>query len=762
MSDQIDEGSIRRLQEELQKIYPELAKLTKSVAKTTKAVDDENHQINKFTRGIDQYNDEMAKANRAIGGFSQSLENGVRDIAKFALAPMGKAGFIATAALTTLWKSASSVNETWREMTKHGQTFNGSMFEMQKAAWDAGMPLKDFAQIQSRHNITINATGKQFWAINKQLRENSRVSGLYGMSVTEMTEFTASYAETLRRTGALQGRTTNNLTKEMDSLIVTTTALAQASDKTREQILELANSAMRSSAAYTGLALLPKDIKGAATKAIAEATAGFASAGGEAGQLLSGFFADSIGIMSVNTQQAQPFIDVGMSDVVMKMQETADLFKANRGTDADRIEAHNYVFDRFQQMLPHLQNQMQGGNAAAAQLVQQLQGMQRISASSEAKAKAAVKNTESVTALMASMTDIVNGIKTAFGSGFAEAFSKAFGTPITELANSKVIQTITDHMRAFGGHLGTFMGTVLTESNINKFIEFSKMFLDGLAGFIGAMLNAAPVWGMILATGTFVAQIFGVIGDVLGMLNESVVKLIAAVAGGVIAFGLVKKMFGAFTGVTNITAGVVNVKGAAGGVLDDLAGGGGRKKGWKARLGAAMDFGKGSGKIAGRLGGVGLAVGAGMGIHELATQEEPVTGKDVARVSAGTVGMGAGMAIGTMLGGPIGTMIGGIAGQALGEYVGNTFFAKDDVAEKKAEPKPIAQPEAKAVTSSSAKEIADTNLELPPAQAKSQEAIAKELQGVRSVFEAGMATQTKLLEASNRHLRGIDVSTQGI
>lgn len=810
MSSEFTHEDSQRLADELARLSPALDSYVKSMmkreAQNNRDAKEDSKSRKRMEERVNTFNNKLWEANQTVGHFSEGVDRALGNLTKAVLSPLGSRAFMGIAVFTALFKAGENLNRTWRDMTEYGQTFGGSMFAMQQAANNAGLPLETFANLQKRHNVTISAMGNNFWAVNKQLRQNLRVSGMYGMSMEQLGDFTGKYMEAARQNGTLQGRSTKDLTKDMQGLALSTTALAKISDKTREQIADLATAATTSALAIGGLRSLPADIRGVVGKSATEIATGFAALPGEAGKYFSSTFGDSLAGMTSLTQGGQLAIDAGLSGLASEFQALSIRVRngGGRGID-DVIHMNNRTMDMIEQNKKQLTVQALAGNQAAAQMLEMYGKMKRLNKAEYEKAMEQAKKTEAVTAFFASIGEIFAGLKAAFGSGFMKGFKKAF-KGIEDLAGSPMWKNIEKTLEAFGERFGTLLGTLLTEANINRMINGFESIVTGMFNFFGAMAAAQPIWDVLSGTMKVLGGIVGAVGSVFSFLNDVVGgglgKLVGGIIGAVVAFAAIKKLAGGLMGLfggflkkkVDINADVVNVNGGDGGGSEG-AGGKGRGRGGRiansrlgrkfrglraaasrSRLGNLM---RGVGGASGRVGllgrglGLGARVAGGLGVGLLGMGLESGADK-LSDNGWGKTATGVGMAgkalsygaTGAMLGSFIpglGTVVGGALGAGMGALSGYMDYSSRNAPAKAPTAPKAAAAASVAATAAMASQYPDPTSSVPQAPATDpNEKLIEEMKALRQAILRGNQQMGAKMDSANRLLSKIEVSTQSL
>lgn len=714
----------------------------------------------------------MSSLDNKIREFTSSGDSAISFIRDFA--QQGK-GFLGLGLFSVMAYRLNELSKTWQQLTNNGQTFGGSMTNMLQSAADAGLSLEEFANAYRDHNLVIKETNGGFFDMQKQLRKNISAHGNYGMTVEQITSFMGNNMEVARRNGSLQSKSNSQVVQEMGELALTTTGLANASDKTREQILELANAAMSSSLSIAAIATLPRDIQGQVSKSVMMATAGFASMGGEAGDFFSKFFNDTLGASAALTEQGQTAIDAGMSNIAADMDAVSNKFKNSQGSIDDVIDFQSRFKKSYEAQLPVLKAQAAAGNQAAIRMIQYGAAVRVMTHEELKRAKASSEDTKILTAFFSAFNSVFGMLKGTFVSSFIKSMEGASGK-MEEFADSEIFKKINDALGVIGGTLGKRLGEWMNALKTEDIIDFMNgvaSVAEGLATFV----SGVSIISIALARAfNYVVETLRGVGISLG----TVAKTIAGIYLGYKVFEGVMKLKNLFGGkVMNVTAAVVNIKGA--GAMSDIlggdgGGGSGKKKrglfgnlktranalgrrggiggaigkfgakalgatgGMFSRIGGAGTLGKIAGVGGGLLkGGLGALGGIGLGMLADNMEQGSLGQKTVSTGAKAASWAGTGAMIGSVVPG-LGTAAGAIAGGSLGALSGLYD----------------------AITTPSAKEAEEPKPETLPEQKSSQDQILEQLKRNNEELLEMRRVMAGKMEMTNRLLAKIEVSAQSL
>lgn len=623
---------------------------------------------------------------KSLGEFDRNFErttDTIKDFGRGADAALrAMRGIAGLGIFVTLSREALGLAESWQKMTEIGNTYGGSMLTMLQSAASAGMSMEEYAKIQGQFNVMINTTGHNFFDMQKKLRENISAQGSYGMTVDQLNQLMGTTMEASRKAGALEHRSSSQLVKDMGDLALTTTAVAGASDKAREEILRLANQASSSALALAQLRLTDAAMRGQVDKNLKEVLVGFAALPGKAGEFFSAYAAESFGGMAALTTQGGAMIEAGLSGMVVEMDSLAMKLKSGTATIDDQINYQNRFIDEVESNLPVLKAQAMAGNTNAAEMIEMAAEMKKTTRAELEARKAKAANADALTAFFASLDSMLGLL---IHDGFVSSFLKAFGDvgmKMDEFAKSESFIAIKDMLSELGTWLGSFLSTTLSNMKPEEMKEFISGAIVGIKDFVTAIIpvakfvtdalaSLASVVGWTIAGFNALGEMFGTSGGKIAV-TLGIIALVGSKIGGLISG--IRNLMG--IGTMNIKAAVVNIDEAGGG------GGGGRRRGRRGRRGARPRgrAGRGLGGLGGlgrglsmgrvAAGGLGAAAGLGLGYVADNYMEQGSLGQQAVSVgSSALTGASTGALVGSFLG-PGGTLAGGLVGGGLGALYG--------------------------------------------------------------------------------------------
>ncbi len=177
------------------------------------------------------------KAKRGLGSISDGAKGLVSRLSNFggSLKELGAfAGGGLVGALTGLVVNQA---ETYQRLTNVGQTFGGSMLEMSRMAADAGLSLESVAKLTEKYSkVAANVGVKALLDHQKAVRKDAEQFGQWGMTLTQMTEFSTDHLEQLKVSGQFDRMTAKERTVATRNYLSDLTQLSKITGKRREEI----------------------------------------------------------------------------------------------------------------------------------------------------------------------------------------------------------------------------------------------------------------------------------------------------------------------------------------------------------------------------------------------------------------------------------------------------------------------------------------------------------------------------------------------
>lgn len=632
-----------------------------SLAKARRKVEAE---LNKHAKVQKTLNDRVTDASDHFDSLSGNMDQFGRSISRFAKVIPGGVLIGAMAA----W--GKNLVDKWREMADVGQTFNGSMFGMARAAADAGLPLGEFAEVVKKNSKVMSVFGqKHVTDLMKNVRKAAQEQGLYGMTMEQLNGVAGDYLEMQRMMGNKQAATSVKTEKSIANFAKTLGSLAAATGTSRDEIMKATMGIMSDIAIATKYfgksGFAAQDFADNTMKAVAT----LAALPGKAGDILSKMLGDAAGYgTSLFSDGAETFINAGLGQMVGATDKLATAIQQG-GVQAEAATSE-YLIDFKKQVeanMTSLRLQAQTGNQSARQVLEmytQIAGMTDDQIKNMAKQQTATKN------MTAFFSSISNVLKSLFGNVFGRIMEhfENIDANMTNIFQSDTFKAMEDTFVSLGIKLGDWLRNLKPED--------IKAWADTFQGGINVFLGLLDIVGKVGHVLTNVAQwVDGAWEATFGKIfGEGKGSLVGALTAGILLLFGPKLIGGAFKMLIKglfpksrdayITADDVYVNGDP---IGGGFGGGGRGRGGRGLLGRgagrvgsrakamARVGGRGARGLLGRVGGIAggvMGIGASMfapsiiedvidGTEALGQTETKTVGKEGAKLAEKGVGKAA-------------------------------------------------------------------------------------------------------------------------
>jgi len=371
-----------------------------------------------------------------------SSSNGVKLLGEGLLA-----GSIMIGASLVKWVGDSM--DTYRSLNSIGQTFGGSVLNMQLAAAQARMPLGEFSAALTKNSQLVSVIGAQgFGNLSKSLRSSLVDVGQLGLSLSDTNDIVAAYSQNMLTLGQKQVLSSRDATAGMRDLAVESSMLAAQSGKNRMELIKEASQAL----ADPSLVTKAMTMQGAAGEQFAAATQKsimfMTSLPGEAGKLFSTMSSQAYGAgTSLFSAGAQMFTKAGMGGMVGIMDEYTQRVKNGDDSDASRAQMVNKALSLYTANAESLNRQVIAGNPDAVAAVAALNELKKsadnysVAGAARIRAEQAqqTKTTNALNNLNYAFDNVTGTIKEQLIKGLI-AFTDQGGAEYTKTVNDLVAQ----------------------------------------------------------------------------------------------------------------------------------------------------------------------------------------------------------------------------------------------------------------------------------------------------------------------------------
>ena len=693
------------------------------------------------------------------------LLHGSASGASYALKLIGVGGAFGVA-IDSMIRGFTHMTQTYSKLTDVGQNFGGSIFQMQKQAADSGMTLEEFGTQVIKSSTLVAQMGDShtkgavaFTKYQMSVRDSLSEFGMFGMTLSQVNDAAADYAETQRVTGQWGKLNETERQRATSDFIKEVTDMAAATGKSREEIMKMVNQLERNPMAAAMAANLNKQQK----KAYDSMLAGLSSLPGQSGKIAAEQMQELVQHQGRiwETQFGQSAIAHGQTQVNDVAMERYNRMMRGEGWKNEDYGTEKALGESLVRAAPTI-SAIDSGNPSLAPGGAQLETLgtelQNLDAEmkkiQERQADAKRRDDSGITQAMEMFESNFNKITAAFRDGLYGQIVKYLAPGTTDPAErmkafAEGVEKTKDIMSSLGEAVGFLFGIVVELTPAIKWVVGSVISLgEGIDNFLKKFM---PGWAAALIT----------------------------VGTGVAAFMGIKKLFGMLTGAMRIDARVVNVfaRGLGSGFGGGGGGGGSAAGGWRNRAGsmyrtmggnvggsfsAAPSVGKGllsSGggmMLRGVAGGIVAAVADEAGKALIDAMPIGEEAKSQAKDALNWASTGA--TVGFAVGGPFGALAGAAIG-AVGALIVDNFPSKEDMQKKIKE---ITEPELNQRLGGMQNKIDNSNKDLATAREKlaadtaagatdkiadDNDRIAKLLTDLKSLGEAQLDTQKKAQKA---------------
>jgi uncharacterized coiled-coil protein SlyX len=469
----------------------------------SKSADNFAHSIKNIHSGFSGMAGTVVSSTSKVATFSKSVSlsgEGLTNLSKGLLSASMAAGSFAVEWVTNSYK-------TFESLANVGQTFGGSLLNMQIAAAQAALPLEDFKKAIIDNKEAIGAMGQQqFFQLGKQLRDNMKQFGQLSMSVSETNDVVSSYTTTMGMFGKLQTMSAREAVSGMTDLATESSALADLTGKNRMELLKSMNQSMGDAV----LRARAMEIQGEAGQKFAESTQKavmfMASLPGTAGDFFAPMMANTIGAgTSLFSEGTKTLVGAGLGQISTMMDTLARKEAAGTATDEDRAEFYQNALKTGELNMKSLQLQAQAGNQDAIKMIGVIADMESNKAKfTEAGIAAARKEAEART----DVTNALGNLETQYNEVTSNL--KLFVLDnIKTFVDSPVFQTLQKRLGTLMDKFEAMIKNVFTDEHIQAMATFATNIAEAIVPALGMLFS---VIGKIVDAFNFLSSKIGGLG----------------------------------------------------------------------------------------------------------------------------------------------------------------------------------------------------------------------------------------------------------
>lgn len=402
--------------------------------------------------------------------------------------------FGAGGAVLMLAKQLDDTTDMYRKVNSYGQSFGGSMLQMQIAAADAALPLEQFAEVVKKNSVVLATVGaKSFFDMSKQLRASMTDVGQLGMTTGQLNDFMGQYMETQRLYGNVSGAMSDKSVTAMKNLAVETQKAAEATGMNRDVLAAATQTVLRDTTLRAKMSLSGSNGTDAFSQSLMRTTTYLTALPGEAGKVLSTMLAQTVGRGSaLMADQTAQFAEAGMLGVTDLMDNLGRKVQNGTATGQDVADFNRKFVSEGMRNMESLKMQAATGNKAAAQAIDMILEAKE----SLKKDPQDLQQQKGITNFMlnfATILEMISGkLRGEFFRGL-EHLMKGF-EGFTERPEFK---ELTDKIGGMANRFGLFLSETVTPERLIAFgnglasaAEFMVKFVSGLVSVIDTVVTS--------------------------------------------------------------------------------------------------------------------------------------------------------------------------------------------------------------------------------------------------------------------------------
>ncbi|OUV99726.1 MAG: hypothetical protein CBD16_07690 [Betaproteobacteria bacterium TMED156] len=187
-------------------------------------------------------------------------------------------------------------SDSFRQVFAMGFRFEQGSLGLAQAAVAAEMGINQYTELLGKFSTSVGIIGaKAFSDLNVQIRDNLQAQGMLGMSLAELTEYTADFMDQLRTASMLGGKSNDELEEMVVRYTQNITAFSQLANVSRDQIAAIIKSSTAVESFTNRLNLLPEVVQARVLQASQTVAGMFAGLGTEFGDQLATTFTTAYG-----------------------------------------------------------------------------------------------------------------------------------------------------------------------------------------------------------------------------------------------------------------------------------------------------------------------------------------------------------------------------------------------------------------------------------------------------------------------------------
>lgn len=442
--------------------------------------------------------------------------------------------------------------QTFGKLIDIGQTFGGSIYQMNIEAANAGMSLEVYAKAVRDNAVLVSQLGTAgFSTLSRQVVNVSKKFGMFGLSADELMERFGEYSESLLANDARLSKDTNLMANGFANLMNQTVNVAGAFGKSSKEIFKTVLEIKKASTSLIALTTIYGDKAPQVSQSFDTFASMFAGLGDEGNNIVKGafntlamgssIFDDNIGTLGAylpgfvrNIDQIQKLAQAGDQEGIAQATHTAIMGLKQLSTS--QVKHFRFLAeagDTTASSILKLHGEALKYNKTLAEATQEM----RLSNLS----KEALNFRTNVMQLSSIVRDVfLVGFKSAFTD-----FDKSFGQLIKDLGDEN--SPIRLFIQGFGKALGEVTNVIVT--TVSGFATLGNKIGELVDDkHLGGLLSALGATVTMFATFFGVKKGIGLIGALLGRNDPKVNLPGGASRAGSVAGGALGKLGGGVIG----------------------------------------------------------------------------------------------------------------------------------------------------------------------------------------------------------------------
>ncbi|RYD60812.1 MAG: hypothetical protein EOP83_18540, partial [Verrucomicrobiaceae bacterium] len=496
--------------------------------------DKRKREWNESADAVGKFGGTMDKGGDAIGRSFKLLQKNSNDAAQSFL-NLTKNLVIGGGMLAGIGAYTMGLGKTYQEMSEAGTRFSNSIFSMAQAALDTGTTLEEAARINRKNSVVaaaMNGAGKgSLVGLAANVRRNAEAFGSFGYTVEQIDDLVGDYAETMRQSGRTESLSSASSVESMMKVAATADTLASQFGKSRKEIMETANAAMRDEVYKSKIAGMNAEQAKQYGDAFGAAIMGMSAQAGESGKILSKMLAQTASFdgRAYNSDAARNLFNKVLPEGTTMMQK---LYTQIDGDKDNALHYQNEYVKNLKKTIAanrqNLQYLAEGTGAEAEHARKLLQMDADLTASSDAQVKHQLEMNRLAKQNQEALTKATMNFETVwmrFSSNILGKFLPMLSRPMEAIAKgldrfaaSPAWTNITTVFSKVGDQLSAWINEFMSESRMNELAAWVSETATKFGDWVGT-ISDSDIKGVFDSVKSGVNGVLGVIGTIWDVMK---------------------------------------------------------------------------------------------------------------------------------------------------------------------------------------------------------------------------------------------------